>query len=46
MRALIGLVVASVGFVPALCAQGKFPPDSFTNLKVLPLALLEVPRRR
>src|ERR1051326_3487031 len=36
MRALIGLVVASVGFVPTLFAQGKFPPDSFTNLKVLP----------
>src|SRR6266567_3471329 len=36
MRELIGLVVASVVFVPALHAQGKFPPDSFTNLKVLP----------
>src|SRR5437763_5272000 len=36
MRELIGLVVASVAFVPALHAQGKFPPDSFTNLKVLP----------
>src|SRR2546429_116965 len=36
MRKLIGLVVASVVFVPALHAQGKFPPDSITNLKVLP----------
>jgi tetratricopeptide (TPR) repeat protein len=36
MRELIGLVVASVVCVPALRAQGKFPPDSFTNLKVLP----------
>src|SRR2546429_206329 len=36
MRELVVASVASVAFVPALHAQGKFPPDSFTNLKVLP----------
>lgn len=36
MRPVIGLVVVSALFAPALQAQGKFPPDSFTNLKVLP----------
>jgi tetratricopeptide (TPR) repeat protein len=30
----VGLLVALA--VPGLYAQGKFPPDSFTNLKVLP----------
>lgn len=36
MPKLIGLVAACVVLVPGLHAQGKFPPDSFTNLKVLP----------
>src|SRR5256886_17658174 len=36
MRYVIGLVVMSALFGPTLRAQGKFPPDSFTNLKVLP----------
>jgi tetratricopeptide (TPR) repeat protein len=36
MRQIIGLVVVSGVLAPALQAQGKFPPDSFTNLKVLP----------
>jgi hypothetical protein len=31
------VVIASVALLPATApAQGKFPPDSFTNLKVLP----------
>jgi Photosynthetic reaction centre cytochrome C subunit len=36
MRYLTCLVVSSAVLAPALQAQGKFPPDSFTNLKVLP----------
>lgn len=36
MRRAIGLGSLLVAIVPALWAQGKFPPDSFTNLKVLP----------
>ncbi len=36
MRHVIGLAVMSALFGSALLAQGKFPPDSFTNLKVLP----------
>ena len=36
MRQIIGLFVMSTAFATALPAQGKFPPDSFTNLKVLP----------
>ena len=36
MRHVIGLAVMSALFGSALRAQGKFPPDSFTNLKVLP----------
>jgi tetratricopeptide (TPR) repeat protein len=36
MRQVIGLVLASAVLAPALQSQGKFPPDSFTNLKVLP----------
>ena len=36
MRHVIALAVACSMFGPALRAQGKFPPDSFTNLKVLP----------
>jgi len=36
MRHVIGLAVMSALFGSALPAQGKFPPDSFTNLKVLP----------
>jgi hypothetical protein len=36
MRQVIGLVLASAVLPPALQSQGKFPPDSFTNLKVLP----------
>ena len=34
MRNVIGLAVMSAVFGSALPAQGKFPPDSFTNLKV------------
>src|SRR5436853_4624413 len=36
MRRVIALAVLCAPFAPALRAQGKFPPDSFTNLKVLP----------
>lgn len=36
MRYVIGLALISTVFGAALRAQGKFPPDSFTNLKVLP----------
>src|SRR3989454_2661956 len=36
MRHVIGLAVMSALFGSALRAQGKFPPDSLTNLKVLP----------
>ncbi|OLE59295.1 MAG: hypothetical protein AUG74_16840 [Bacteroidetes bacterium 13_1_20CM_4_60_6] len=36
MRYVIGFVVMSAVVGPTLRAQGKFPPDSFTNLKVLP----------
>ena len=36
MRHVIGLAVMSTVLGSALPAQGKFPPDSFTNLKVLP----------
>src|SRR5205807_8034639 len=35
MRRVIALAVLCAPFAPALRAQGKFPPDSFTNLKVL-----------
>lgn len=36
MRRVIAVGLLLVISVPALRAQGKFPPDSFTNLKVLP----------
>jgi photosynthetic reaction center cytochrome c subunit len=36
MRAPIGIGLLVLIAVPPLRAQGKFPPDSFTNLKVLP----------
>ena len=36
MRHVVSLAVMSLVFGSALPAQGKFPPDSFTNLKVLP----------
>ena len=36
MRRVIGVGLLFVIAMPALRAQGKFPPDSFTNLKVLP----------
>ncbi len=36
MRRAISLGPLLAVVVPALWAQGKFPPDSFTNLKVLP----------
>lgn len=36
MRRVIGLVTLCAIFAPVLRAQRKFPPDSFTNLKVLP----------
>jgi tetratricopeptide (TPR) repeat protein len=39
MRHVIGLAVMSALFGSALRAQGKFPPDSFTNLKVLPTTI-------
>src|SRR5207302_8134573 len=39
MRRVIALAVLCAPFAPALRAQGKFPPDSFTNLKVLPKAI-------
>ena len=36
MRRAVGFVVLSITLASTLRAQGKFPPDSFTNLKVLP----------
>ena len=36
MRRVNGLVILGALLAPALHAQRKFPPDSFTNLKVLP----------
>ena len=36
MRCVTGLAIVCAAVAPALRAQGKFPPDSFTNLKVLP----------
>ena len=36
MRCSITLAVMVAAGAPVLQAQGKFPPDSFTNLKVLP----------
>ena len=36
MRRSITLAVMVAAWAPVLWAQGKFPPDSFTNLKVLP----------
>ncbi|HEV2750670.1 MAG TPA: c-type cytochrome [Gemmatimonadales bacterium] len=36
MRCVTGLAIVCAVVAPALRAQGKFPPDSFTNLKVLP----------
>jgi len=36
MRRFAFLVLGLAAFAPAARAQGRFPPDSFTNLKVLP----------
>src|SRR5690348_14979615 len=36
MRRAVGFVVLLITLASTLRAQGKFPPDSFTNLKVLP----------
>ena len=36
MRRVIGLALLCALLAPGLYGQGKFPPDSFTNLKVLP----------
>src|SRR6201993_3211481 len=36
MRRAVGVAVLLIALASTLRAQGKFPPDSFTNLKVLP----------
>jgi hypothetical protein len=36
MRCIVALALCVSGFPLAASGQGKFPPDSFTNLKVLP----------
>ena len=36
VRVLLLFLLAIAAYTPAARAQGRFPPDSFTNLKVLP----------